>query len=113
LGYVSEKDVNTAVAAQQGMEIVDLSGVEIPEEAINALPSETVQNYQVLPLEYDGKSKQLKIVLKSPDNFRAVDDIKMLMGYNVVPVVGDPEQVDQLLAKHYGGGLGVEGMRNP
>ncbi len=102
LGYVSEKDVSAAVAAQQGMEIVDLTNVQIPEEAINALPSETVQNYQVLPLSYDAKSRQLKIVLKSPDNFRAVDDIKMLMGYNVIPVVGDAEQVDALLAKHFG-----------
>jgi type IV pilus assembly protein PilB len=39
--------------------------------------------------------------MKSPDNFRAVDDLRMLMGFNVDAVVADAGLIDALIKKHY------------
>ena len=39
--------------------------------------------------------------MKSPDNFRAVDDLRLLMGFSVDAVVADEEMIDGLLQKHY------------
>ncbi len=104
LGYITDRDVNTALAAQQGMESTDLSTLEIDEETLAALPAETAQSYQCVPIAYDQRTKSLTIAVKSADNFRAVDDLAMLMGFKVVPVVADdPQQVDALLTQHYGG----------
>ena len=41
--------------------------------------------------------------MKSPDNFRAVDDLRLLMGFKVVAVVAPAEQIDKVLAKRYSG----------
>jgi type IV pilus assembly protein PilB len=57
--------------------------------------------YEVVPVEYNSTSKRLKIAMKSPDNFRAVDDLKMLMGFNVEAVIGDPALIDALIKKHF------------
>ena len=102
LGYASQEDVSIALAAQAGMETVDLERMNIPESITEILPAETAGAYQVLPLDYESSTNTLTIALKSPDNFRAVDDLQLLMGYNVKPVVADPIQVEKLLERFYG-----------
>ncbi len=102
LGYVIQEDVNTALAAQAGMAVIDLERMNITESITQILPAETANAYQVLPLQYDAPSNTLTVALKTPDNFRAVDDLRLLMGYNVKPVVADPVQVEKLLDRFYG-----------
>ncbi|MCB9847688.1 MAG: Flp pilus assembly complex ATPase component TadA [Phycisphaeraceae bacterium] len=100
LGYVNERDVQEALAGQAGMRFVDLSEIEIDEETIGSLPAETVKAYQVIPIEHAG-GRKLTIAMKSPDNFRAVDDLRLLMGFKVDAVVADAAQIDALIGKHY------------
>jgi len=100
LGYVTERDVKEALAGQAGMRFVDLSEYEIDEETIGSLPAETVKAYQVIPIEHKG-GRQLTIAMKSPDNFRAVDDLRLLMGFKVEAVVADEAQIDEIIKKHY------------
>lgn len=101
LGYCTTKDIDEALAAQSGMAYLDLTGFEIPAEAKDALPAESVQAYQVVPVAFNKTSKRLRIAMKTPDNFRAVDDLRMLMGFNVEAVVGDSGAIDALIKKHY------------
>ena len=101
LGYVSEVDLNIALAAQRGYEMVKLDGIEISADAIAAVPSQLATTHKVLPIEFDKASKKLVVVMASPDNFRALDDLRTLMGFNVVAKIGDGDLIDRLLAKHY------------
>ena len=101
LGYCTEKDISEALAGQAGLAYVDLGGVEIGDEALKAIPSENVQAYQVVPIEFEPGAKRLKIAMKSADNFRAVDDLRLLMGFNVEAVVADPAAIDGLIQKHF------------
>ena len=102
LGYVTENDINEALAAQAGMKSLDLASLEIPESVIHILPAETAQAYQVLPLKYDKKSNTLTVALKDANNFRAIDDLRLLMGYNIKPVIAEASQIETLLTRHYG-----------
>ena len=103
LGYVKEEDVNLALAYQAGMEALDLEKLTIsPRDHPASFPAETAQAYQVVPLMYDDRTNTLTVALKSASNFRAIDDLRLLMGYNVKPVVADPAQVENLLKKFYG-----------
>jgi type IV pilus assembly protein PilB len=101
LGYVTERDVEEALAGQAGMGFVDLSDREIAEETINAIPAETAKAYHVMPFEHEPGSRKIKVALKSPDNFRAVDDLRLLMGFKVEAFVAPSGQVDELISKHY------------
>jgi type IV pilus assembly protein PilB len=85
------------------MAFLDLDPLEISEEAIASIPAETAMAYQVVPLEYDAKTKKLKLALKSPDNFRAVDDLRLLMGFNVEAFVAPKQQVEERLKAFYAG----------
>jgi len=101
LGYCNKRDVDEALAAQAGLGFVDLNMGELPAEVVESLPAETVQSYQVVPIEYKAAGRKLKIAMKSLNNFRAVDDLKLLMGFNVEAVVADEAQVDALIKKYY------------
>ncbi len=101
LSYCTERDVAEALAGQAGMAYIDLTSYEIPDEAIEAVGAETVQAYQIVPLEFVEAGKRLKIAMKSPDNFRAVDDLRLLMGFTVEAVIADTEAIDALIQKHF------------
>jgi type IV pilus assembly protein PilB len=67
------------------------------------LQAETAQSYQVVPIQHDPVTNTLTVAMKSADNFRAIDDLKLLMGYQVKPVIAPAAQIDKLLGSKYGG----------
>lgn len=101
LGYCDQPTVDAALAGQAGMAYIDLTGVEISDEVRDAIPAENARAYQVVPLEYDPKGRKLKIAMKSPDNFRAVDDLRLLMSFDVQAVVASADLIDSMLTKYY------------
>jgi type IV pilus assembly protein PilB len=101
LGYVKEADLNIALAAQKGYEFVELGALNIPPIAIGAVPAQIATTNKVLPIEFDPVSKKLVVVMSNHENFRALDDLRSLMGYTVTAKIGDPEQIEKLIGKHY------------
>lgn len=102
LGYVTQEDINLALAAQAGMEAIDLDEFDIPETVVRMIPAETAQAYQILPLSYEEDTKMLTVALKNADNFRALDDLRLLMGFNVRAVVAPAAQVEKKIQAFYG-----------
>jgi type IV pilus assembly protein PilB len=102
LGYITDQDLTLALAAQAGMEIFEGDRLEVAEEVIQKIPAQMATTYKVVPVDYDAESNQLTVAIASPDNFRATDDLKTLMGYNVRAVVARPEMIDKALAAYYG-----------
>lgn len=101
LGYIKEGDLNVALAAQRGIEIVNLEGRTIAPEAIEAVPAQIATTNKIIPLAFNKASRELTIAMANQENFRALDDLQSLMGYKVKAVIADPEQIDRLIGKHY------------
>src|ERR1035437_183389 len=102
LGLISDKDRNLALAAQMGYETYDLTGKQIPKDVLDRVTAQMATSYRVIPVEFDPKNGgTLKVVLASPENFRAGDDIRTFLGVNVVAAVADADEINKLLAKHY------------
>lgn len=112
LGYVKKQDVLQALAYQAGIDLVDLTKVTITDETIAAVPAETANTYQIFPIEYNPKGRQITIAIKSPDNFRAADDLQLLMGFKVKVVLAPEEQVKEFLAKYYPAAKAESGLTN-
>ncbi|MCL2641044.1 MAG: type II secretion system ATPase GspE [Phycisphaerales bacterium] len=104
MSMITEKDRNLALAAQMGYEMYDLAGRSIPKNVLEKVSAQMATSYRVVPVEYDAKAGQggtLKVVLASPENFRAVDDLRTFLGMNVVAAIADPDDVNKFLARHY------------
>ncbi|MDP7009531.1 MAG: ATPase, T2SS/T4P/T4SS family, partial [Phycisphaerales bacterium] len=104
MGLIDQTDVLVALAGQAGLLFVDLAIDSIPDAAVEALPMETATTYGIAPVAYEESTKTITIALKSPDNFRAVDDLRLLMGFKVNAVVALPEQIDAVIKKKYASG---------
>ncbi|MDG2292394.1 MAG: ATPase, T2SS/T4P/T4SS family [Phycisphaerales bacterium] len=102
LGLIDEFDVLEALAGQAGMKFLRLESDDIDSDLIEKLPAESANTYQIVPVAYDESSKVLTIAMKSPDNFRAVDDLRLLMGFNVEAVVSPEADIDAMLDSLYG-----------
>jgi type IV pilus assembly protein PilB len=110
LGYVSKADVTEALAGQAGMRMVRIDAKKVPAEAVAALPAETATTYQIAPLQFDAATRTLTIAMKNPDNFRAVDDLRLLMGFKVEAVVAPAEDIDAVLREKYTSGSSMSDM---
>ena len=101
LNYIDEGSLTFALAFQAGMEYVDVEKIDIGEDVIKQIPAQMANAYKVLPVEYDEGSKTLTVALASADNFRAVDDLQMLMGFNVIAKITEADKLERGLQRYY------------
>ncbi|MEM8874000.1 MAG: ATPase, T2SS/T4P/T4SS family [Planctomycetota bacterium] len=99
--YISEADLNIALAAQQGYELLDLRGMEIPPEAIKAVPAQTAQTYELIPIKFDEARKRLTVAMANQDNFQALDELRNLFGFKVEAKIAEADQIKSLITKYY------------
>jgi len=110
LGLVDEKQLQVALAAQRGMEYVKLAEIDIPPEVVEKVPAQMAKTYHLVPIEYDKEQNELSVVLDSPDNFRATDDLSTLTGFRVSAKITDSEALESALSKYYEGDGDKEGI---
>lgn len=101
LGLVDQEQLQMALAAQRGMEYMDISESAIPPEVIDKVPAQMAKTYHIIPVEYNKEKNELKVVLDNPDNFRATDDLSTLMGFKVTARITDHEALEKALKKYY------------
>ncbi len=101
LGLIDEKQLQVALAAQRGMEYIKLDDINIATDIIEKVPAQMAKTYHIVPIEYNKKQNELCLVLDSPDNFRATDDISTLLGCKVTAKITDSEALENALAKYY------------
>ena len=108
LGYVDQADVSAALAIQAGMRRVNLDTMEIPHDVIEKMDAMTARSYSVVPIEFkDGK---LTVAMSDPNNFRALDELHMLLDYEIEAAVADPAAVVRALDKYYAQSESVESV---
>ena len=108
LGYCEQGDISAALAIQAGMRRVALDELDIPPEVIEKMDSMTARSYSVVPIEFDlGK---LTVAMADPNNFRALDELHMLLGFEITPTVADPASVVRALDKYYAHAESVEAV---
>ena len=101
MSLVDESQLQMALAAQRGMEYMNVDGMEVPAGVIEKVPAQMAKTYHIVPVEYHEGRNELMVVMDSPENFRATDDLATLMGFKVVARITDPEGLERLLNMYY------------
>ncbi len=100
-GQITDDQLSMALAAQVGMKTVDVGTMEIAQEVVDMIPAQMANTYKVIPFHYEADRNTLHVAMSSPDNFRATDDLKTLMGFEVVAAICDEASLRQALEKYY------------
>ena len=101
LGLVDETQLQVALAAKRGMEYVSIDGVDIPQDVVEKVPAQMAQTYHIVPIDYDKEKNELTVALDNVENFRATDDLRTLMGFNVTAKMTDRNALEAALKKYY------------
>ena len=101
LGLVDEGQLQMALAAQMGMEYMSLDGIDVPPDVIEKVPAQMAKAYHIVPIEYKKDQNELIVALDSPDNFRATDDLRTLMGFKITARITEPEALEKMLTTYY------------
>ncbi|RHA40529.1 GspE/PulE family protein [Cellulomonas rhizosphaerae] len=85
IGILSEGQLVQALAAQVGMQYVDLDEFPIDRMAVSIVPGALCRKYTVLPIALEGGS--LVLATADPGNVMAVDDVRSVSGRQIVSVI--------------------------
>jgi type IV pilus assembly protein PilB len=85
MGMLTEAQLTSILAEKIGIEYMDLGSYHIDPEAANIIDIEMAKRYLALPIDYkDGK---LVVAMADPTNVFALDDIRIMGGMEIMPVV--------------------------
>ena len=108
-GALSEQDFLKVMGERLDFEIVDLPNSTIEDEAIRSLPSRFVYRNHLAPIARENGT--LKVATSDPFDLYVFDEIKLLTGLEVSPVLAPRDEIDKVIKDHYGvGGDTVEEM---
>ena len=85
LGFASESRVAQAVAESMGLPFVDIGSYDIDPNAALLLKSDLMRRYVVLPIKV--QDDELVIAMADPANIFAIDDVRIVTGKEIRPVV--------------------------
>ena len=99
LEYANPLQVAKAVAEFNHYEFIDLTDIEVPDEAIKLMTAGTARESNVVPISTDGHS--VKLAVADPSDFGMIQKLSFIMNKEIVPVVASLEQIRELIDKVY------------
>ncbi len=100
-GLVSEEDIVITLSEQLGIPHLRVEVYDIPAEIIAEVPESIARRYHLIPVAKTGNS--LTIAMADPLNIVAIDDVRMLTGYEIETVVSLDSEIKKAIDKYYGG----------
>lgn len=103
LGYVSQDIINKVLCEHLHIDYVDVRNVEVDERILNLLDEKTMRKYTILPISYDRHNMSvLKVAMADPMNIIAMDDINIMTGKQVIPMLANTAHIKAYLDRVFG-----------
>jgi len=94
-------DVTQAKAAQFGAEVVQLAGIQIPDDVIAIIPRHIAKKYRVIPVfKTEGK---VAVAIADPSDLNTIDTLAHLLNAEIELRVASEADIEAALNKYYGG----------
>lgn len=100
LGYLDENQLLSMLCEQYGLELVDLSEYEIPEDVAARISPELAKQYKIVPVRVHDDI--LTIAMGNPTDMDTVDALRVVLQCDIDAVVAPQEQIDRLYTLTYG-----------
>ena len=100
-GYITQEVMMAFVGTQLGIPQVNLNGVgEIPTDVVMTVPQVLAQRYCLIPIMKT--ANKLTVAMADPLNVFAIDDVKMMTGFDVEAVIAGEDEIKALHVKYFG-----------
>jgi type II secretory ATPase GspE/PulE/Tfp pilus assembly ATPase PilB-like protein/FixJ family two-component response regulator/RNA polymerase subunit RPABC4/transcription elongation factor Spt4 len=100
LGFTTESKIVQAIQKHQNLDYMDLKEIYVNPNVAKFLPRELCERNRLIPIKLDGKN--LTIAMADPSDIMKTDNISMLTGFKVIPVVAKSSDIISQIKKIYG-----------
>jgi len=100
MGFASEARVAQAIAESMGLAFVDISSYDLDPAAAILLSSDLMKKYIVLPVKV--QDSELVVAMADPANIFAIDDLRIVTGKEIRPVVAVESDLKQAIERSEG-----------
>ena len=109
LGFVTERDVLEIIGEQLSIPVIDLSAHTIDPDLLDIIPLKVVHRYRLFPVARENGS--LRVATANAFDLYAFDELRMLTGLKIEPVLATEVDIQRVIKQHYGvGGQTIEAM---
>jgi type IV pilus assembly protein PilB len=105
-GYISESELMVTLSEHLGIPPINLAKIKIPDEVIGLISKQLARFYQAVPISRVGNT--LTVAMADPLNVFALDDLKLMTGMEVQPVISNPRDVADKLQEVYSPTAGLD-----
>lgn len=99
LDYITEQSMIEILEFQLGIPHVNLDNIPISPKTAALIPATMAERYLVIPLKKEGK--KLTLVMVDPTNFYAIDDVRLVTGCEIEPVIATEKAVTRAITQSY------------
>ena len=99
LGYVTDVEFAKVLAERMGVEFVDLSEYKINPEAVKKVPESLAKKHTIIAINIQGR--RLTVATNDPVNFYIFEDVKVITGMDVIPVLATKDQITKAIGRNY------------
>jgi len=100
LKYVERDELMAMLAQQYGLETLDLTGYEIPDEIIQTMTPEIVRQYNAIPVMLHDDI--LTVAMSDPTAMDALDGLRYVLNRDVEAVISPQDQIQKVIDRFYG-----------
>ena len=99
LGFVSEKQVLTALSDKLNEPLLDLSTARVNVDAVAKIPQNLAEKYKMVAIAED--NGRLQVVTSDPLNFYAIEDIRLVTGMNLYVCLAEKADIEKTIDYYY------------
>ena len=102
-GMVTEENIAKVLSKQLGYESIDLQNISISKDVLDLVTPSVLKKNRVIPIEYAPDNMNiLRVAMADPLDLDAMDDISIITGCQVEPLVSTPRNVMLAIDRFYG-----------
>jgi general secretion pathway protein E len=100
MGFMTERKLLEVMSEQLRLPLADLTDISIDQQTLRSLPMKLVFRKRLLPIARNNGT--VTIATSDPFDLYVFDEVKLLTGLNVQPVLAPRDEIEKVIKSHYG-----------
>ena len=102
MGIVSDVDFAKVLAERLNVSYIDLDNTELLPDVVKRIPEATARKYNVIAVNKVGK--RMTVATNDPINFYTFEDLRVITGCNITPMLATKSAINRSIGKMYSQG---------
>jgi type IV pilus assembly protein PilB len=99
IGAITERQMVELMEKQLGLPSVRLFETPIDRSAVLTIPEAVARKHCLIPIQRQGG--KIKVAIADPLNYEAIEEVRMLTGAMILPLIAAKSEIEEAIRKHY------------